>query len=398
MGACGSSEEVLEFKQRYTLGKVLGRGGYGLVKEGKSSKMALGEGKPKSVAVKTLVVQGAEDRYDATKVDTKAMIERLKKQIKDKNFDDSDDYEFAKDCLSTLMEKEKNEIKRSPKEEILNEIEVMKRFDQPMIIKMVDHFISDHKVYLVLEKCPYGNLASRMRLEKCLSEKESAVCIFHVLLALHYMHALNIVHRDIKPANFLISEKYRNEATVIKLSDFGMAVQLSSADQSLWDCCGTEAFMAPEVFLKSYSFPADLWSAGISLYWMLFGELPAWFKQYTTSRRTEKYVKAVTDLNLQLPTDMKLRCIELLMPPPSEDCMNFLQGILNKIPENRFTAAEALVHPWFKKMLPAEVLDKHRDQLQRAEREADSKKADRQARLTESRRSSAGPPQKRDSK
>ena len=39
---------------------------------------------------------------------------------------------------------------------------------------------------------------------------------------------------------------------------------------------GTPVFMAPEIFDRSYSRPADLWSCGMLCYQLLCGRFPFW--------------------------------------------------------------------------------------------------------------------------
>ena len=49
------------------------------------------------------------------------------------------------------------------------------------------------------------------------------------------------------------------------LSDFGVAQKCSDVVQG--NCCGTPAYMAPEViFEKEYSFTADYYALGVLLY------------------------------------------------------------------------------------------------------------------------------------
>ena len=39
---------------------------------------------------------------------------------------------------------------------------------------------------------------------------------------------------------------------------------------------GTPVFMAPELYQRQYSYPADLWSCGMMLYQLLSGRFPFW--------------------------------------------------------------------------------------------------------------------------
>ena len=79
-----------------------------------------------------------------------------------------------------------------------------------------------------------------------------------------------IVHKDIKPANILISENDE-----LKLADFGIS-ELVSESGTTSQKAGTYYFLPPEVFSqdKVDAKGIDIWSMGITLYYLLFGEPP----------------------------------------------------------------------------------------------------------------------------
>jgi MAP/microtubule affinity-regulating kinase len=67
----------------------------------------------------------------------------------------------------------------------------------------------------------------------------------------------------------------------VKLLDFGFSC---FSKEKLKIFCGTPSYMAPEIVSKReyMGSPADLWAAGIVLYYILYGTLP--FKSVTTEK------------------------------------------------------------------------------------------------------------------
>lgn len=61
-----------------------------------------------------------------------------------------------------------------------------------------------------------------------------------IVAAIAHLHGQGIMHRDLKPENILVGE-----AGVIKLADFGLAINLN--DEVPNTRAGTVAYMAPEV-------------------------------------------------------------------------------------------------------------------------------------------------------
>ncbi|CAJ0585417.1 unnamed protein product, partial [Mesorhabditis spiculigera] len=83
------------------------------------------------------------------------------------------------------------------------------------------------------------------------------------------MHHAGVVHLDIKPDNILLN----NHTGVAKICDTGLATWLVRGQMD--GCCGTDAYMAPEVRARSYDGRlADAWSLGAALYFNLTGMPP----------------------------------------------------------------------------------------------------------------------------
>ena len=88
-----------------------------------------------------------------------------------------------------------------------------------------------------------------------------------VLSVLGYLHRNRIIHRDIKPHNLLVQDSDLN----IKITDFGLSTFIPKPDGMTLTVCGSNSYMAPEIFLrKGYSFEVDVWSLGVTAYWLMY--------------------------------------------------------------------------------------------------------------------------------
>ena len=92
-----------------------------------------------------------------------------------------------------------------------------------------------------------------------------------IAIAFKYMKDEKIIHRDIKPKNILVHQGN------IKISDFGVAKMINehNFDKETVTFSGTYQFMSPQILRQDkYTFQTDIWSLGITLYFMLFKKHP----------------------------------------------------------------------------------------------------------------------------
>lgn len=112
-----------------------------------------------------------------------------------------------------------------------------------------------------------------------------------VLAALKVMHSEGVIHRDVKPANIVRckvqarTEVWDGRTFAYKLIDFGTALGIDEevAKEHMMTMvinrargAGTPPYMAPEMFKEpeKASYPADIWSLGVTMYELATGRLP----------------------------------------------------------------------------------------------------------------------------
>ncbi len=128
--------------------------------------------------------------------------------------------------------------------------------------------------YLTMAYIEGRTLAELIRPDKPLPERQVAILVRKLALALDEAHRQGILHRDLKPSNILID---RHREPVIM--DFGLAKRVGADEDHLTKAgkiLGTAAFMSPEQVETPESIgpAADVYSLGVILYQLLTGRLP----------------------------------------------------------------------------------------------------------------------------
>ena len=95
------------------------------------------------------------------------------------------------------------------------------------------------------------------------TENQARFYIAELILAIEYLHSLNIIYRDLKPENILIGNDGH-----LKLTAFGLAKQMPNQywNRSL-SFCGSLLYLSPEMVMKKNPGNAiDIYGIGAILY------------------------------------------------------------------------------------------------------------------------------------
>ncbi|XP_070773347.1 serine/threonine-protein kinase 10 [Enoplosus armatus] len=218
-------------------------------------------------------------------------------------------------------------------EDYIVEIDILAKCDHRYIVKLLDAFYHDNKLWIMIEFCPGGAVdATMLELDRGLTEPQIKVVCRQMLEALVYLHSMKIIHRDLKAGNILLMLDGD-----IKLADFGVSAKNTKTLQRRDSFIGTPYWMAPEVVMcetmkdAPYDYKADIWSLGITLIELAQIEPP--HHELNPMRVLLKIAKS------EPPTLEQSH-------KWSQEFKDFLRKALDKNPETRPTAVQLMEHPF----------------------------------------------------
>ncbi len=169
---------------------------------------------------------------------------------------------------------------QSAKLRFRREQEVLKDLRHPNIVAFIDMFEIEGQFQLLMEYVDGSNALEWVgALSFPLTVSSAARIGIQLLNALEHAHSKGYVHRDIKPSNLLVSGPAHRPK--VKLSDFGLAK--SFRDNAGFaglthqgDVGGSVGFISPDHIrnFREVKEPADIYSAGATLYYLLSGKYP----------------------------------------------------------------------------------------------------------------------------
>ncbi|CAG2234332.1 MKNK [Mytilus edulis] len=220
---------------------------------------------------------------------------------------------------------------------------------QDNILQLFEYFEEEDRFYLVFEKMKGGTLLANIERRGHLCEREAALVVKQIAIALNFLHQKGIAHRDLKPDNILCERT--DEVVPIRICDFDLASGVPGSQTE--DNCttpelltpvGSVEYMAPEVVDawvgESFSYDKKC----ILCYVVILHSM-----DNVVVTVAGKEVKPVSHVKRPCSLEFRMACLNSLTMnggDVSNDVKDLIQKLLVREPRKRLTALEVLQHPW----------------------------------------------------
>jgi len=247
---------------RFILGRVLGRGGFGITYHAQSSPAAAGvqqrDDAPaeKVVAIKEFFPQGC----------TRCGL----------------NVQFPDAGQNTSSDREKEQAHQN----FLNEARVLAALNHPGIVRVEAAFQENHTAYMVMEFLEGDTLQDIIHKSGPLAENVAVDYIEQIGAALDEVHQAHFIHRDIKADNIMIGASGPRQSQLkygrVVLLDFGLNKEIGANNTyhtlRLTNALrfGSPGYSPPEQYGRQARFGpyTDIYALGATLYYLLSGQLP----------------------------------------------------------------------------------------------------------------------------
>jgi len=213
-----------------------------------------------------------------------------------------------------------------------NEVIILQKIDHNAVVNLEAMFETPERIFVVMQKMRGDMLEMILNSPKGrLSERQTKFIVHQILVALHFLHQLDIVHCDLKPENVLLSgTTSKGGLPQIKLCDFGFA-RIIGSESFRKSVVGTPAYLAPEVLNnRKYNRSLDMWSVGVIIYVSVSGTFPF--------NEEEEIADQIKNAAFMYP------------PNPWNEISMKARDLIDKLLQvkmkNRLTCQQALLHVW----------------------------------------------------
>jgi hypothetical protein len=152
---------------------------------------------------------------------------------------------------------------------LTGEVALLSTINHEQVVKMLEHFVEDHRGYIVMEYVEGVNLRQSVRQQGQKTEAVALDLAIDICNIVEYLHALTppVVHRDLTPDNFIMQPH-----GAVKLVDFNVARQFVGETKAV--VVGKQAYMPPEQLRGTACVQSDIYSVGCTVHFLLTGVDP----------------------------------------------------------------------------------------------------------------------------
>ena len=244
---------------------------------------------------------------------------------------------------------------------------ILKEINNDYVINSYFIFQDTKNYYFVMEYLPGGDVFGLLS-KNNLPKSTIKLIIAETILAINYLHSINIIHHDIKPENILITAKGH-----FKLSDFGLSKTLKSDneesvdqhvknlinfvefkyvddniivdDEESKEAVGTINYMAPELFTDKYPEGGgiDYWAIGVLIFDLFSFSLP--FEGKTQEETRENIIGIKIKWERLINDEVKKLYGDI------EPAIDLIKKFLKEVPDERWgdkNLDEIKKHEFFK--------------------------------------------------
>ncbi|KAI8488694.1 Titin-like [Branchiostoma belcheri] len=221
------------------------------------------------------------------------------------------------------------------------EIELLHKLNHKRVLRLYDAYESHDQLTLVREF-----ISGRELLEMVIDHRvhyTEADCIHYtrqICEGLEFLHSKNVLHLHLRPESIMCCT---HVGYYVKLTDFGRSIQVKPGQKINMSYISAE-FVAPEVIhAESIGRSTDMWSLGCIVYLLLGGTSPFEGESEVETERNVHEQRWAFDAEA--------------FDNLSDECLDFVDGLLWKDKNSRYTAQECLEHPWLRKGMETECLE-----------------------------------------
>jgi len=240
-----------------------------------------------------------------------------------------------------VMHKKRVKLQRAERL-CLSEMKVLSMVESPFVVCLKYAFVSDQDLFLILDLMTGGDLAYHLSQNQCFTHIQATYLAGRTLLGIAAIHSFNLVYRDLKPDNVLVDER-----GLSRISDLGLATEVTP---TLSGACGTRGYWAPEMLRRdsqgrkqTYDHRVDWFSFGALVYEFICGVCPFRTEaaKHWGGHPTGK--ECMDQAILEMEPDFSDSRFD-------EHSIDFCRKLLEKNPDRRLGAKgadEIMAHPWF---------------------------------------------------